>query len=47
MNNNKWGIICLITASVAVISGGIAIFFSITSALSLNKYFQVSTASVE
>lgn len=47
MSNNKWGVLCLITASVAIISGGIAIFFSITSALSLNKYFQASTANAE
>lgn len=47
MSNNKWGIVCLITASVAIISGGIAIFFSITSALSLNKYFRTSHANAE
>lgn len=47
MSNNKWGIVCLITASVAIISGGISIFFSITSALSLNKYFQTSHANSE
>lgn len=40
MGNNKWGILCLLTATVAIISGGIAIFFSITSALSLNKFFR-------
>lgn len=47
MSNNKWGVLCLFTASVAIISGGIAIFFSITSALSLNKFLQTSTANLE
>jgi hypothetical protein len=47
MSNNKWGIFCLITAYVAIMSGGIAIFFSIISALSLNKFFRAPTVSAE
>lgn len=41
MNNKKWGIIGFIAVSLAIISGGIAIFFSITSAVSLKRFLHV------
>lgn len=42
MNNKKWGIIGFIAVSLAIISGGITIILSITSVISLKKYFHAS-----
>lgn len=47
MSHNKWGILCLFTTSMVIISGGISILFSITSVLSLNKFFRASKVNME
>lgn len=41
MSKSKWGIIGIITIIVAAIFGGLAIFFSVTSAVSLRKYCEL------
>lgn len=42
MNNKKWGILGFIAVSLAIIFGGITIILSITSVISLKKYFNAS-----
>lgn len=42
MNNKKWGIIGFMAVSLAIVSGGITIILSITSFISLKKYFDAS-----
>lgn len=42
MDNTKWKIIGFIAIALAIITGGITIILSITSAISLKKYFHAS-----
>ncbi len=39
MSKSKWGVAGLIAAVLAVMFGGIAIFFSVISVVTLKKYF--------
>lgn len=41
MKNRKWGVIGIIAISLAIIFGGITIFFSVTSAVSFKKYLHL------
>lgn len=41
MSKSKWGIASLIAVILAVIFGGIAIFFSATSIVTLKKYLRL------
>lgn len=47
MDNIKWGIISLVAVFMAIVSGGIAIFFLVTLAVSLKKYLHVSMNGTE
>lgn len=38
MSKSKWGIIGIVTVTIAILLGGLALFFSVTSAISLKKY---------
>lgn len=41
MSKSKWGIIGIVAVAIAVMFGGLAVFFSVTSAVSLKKYCEL------
>ena len=41
MSKSKWGIIGIVTVTIAILLGGLALFFSVTSAISLKKYCEL------
>ena len=41
MSKSKWGIIGIVTVTIAILLGGLALFFSVTSAIRLKKYCEL------